>query len=231
MFRFLPLVTFFCLISGVMASGPGKMPWLGVMIVRSDAGAENAKNLPEGVGLLVRKVTPSGPLDKVGGQAGDLWWKLEGQILVNMGQLVVLLKMHQPGDEVTLDFYRNGKLESQKVILGERPRELFIKRAQEMVKHRSKEVKKVEEVAEMTSGEYFYQLKDGQEGLYFKISQDDQVLFDAPVSTFSADDGMKREWKGALLILRQALATRNSKKQGDKKPRARRRYLPAEPQK
>ncbi|MGC6427371.1 MAG: hypothetical protein ACON5H_10310 [Akkermansiaceae bacterium] len=225
------MIALICLVSEVFAEESAKMPWLGVMLGRPSAEQTQEAKLARGVGLLVRKVTPSGPLGKVGGKNGDLWWKLDDQILVNMGQLVVLLKMRKPGEEVSLQFFREGELFVIKVPLGERPRELFTKNSYEMVTDRSERVDQVEEVAEMTTGGFHYHLKDGQSGLHFKVAQGDDVLFAAPVSQLSSDENMRREWKGALLILRQALAARKVKREGTRKTRIRQGLNSRQPQK
>ena len=228
---FTPVIVLFCLVSGALAASSSKMPWLGVVLDRASATEKDRQFLPKGVGLLVKKVTAQGPLEKAGGKAGDLWWKLDDQILVNMGQLVVLLKMREPGNEVKLQFYRDGKLQELNVTLGERPAELFTKRAQELVVHREPQKEEIEEVAEMTSGGYLYRLKDGVDGLYFAVSQDEKILFNGPVTALASAKTARPEWQGVLLILRQALAARGEKWEKEEKSPLRRRYAPLPSQK
>ena len=222
----LSVLLFFFLISEAFAVGKGKMPWLGVVLGPTTAESTNAGILPQGVGLSVREISESSPLEAAGGKAGDLWWKLDDQILVNMGQLVVLLKMREPGDEVVLQFYRDRQLRQHKVILGERPAEIFTKRSAKMIVHRPEAEEEVEEVAEMTTGGYLYHLQDGAGGLHFKVSQNEKILFDGAPALLSSEKNTKREWRGALLILRQALAARETRNGAPKRLAPRRRYVP-----
>lgn len=189
----------------------------------------------EGVGLYVHEVTPNAPLAKIGGKKGDLWWKLDDQILVNRGQLVVLLKLRAPGDEVKLYFFREGELMTQLLVLGKRPKaDLSEKVDTQMIfnpansinpKTKKPRACRVEEVAEMTSGGIHYQVTDGEGGIHARISKGEKILFDGPISEDVQARGLKPQWNGALLILRQALVARV----GGEGESVRRRYLPRSP--
>ncbi|MDB4429820.1 S1C family serine protease [Akkermansiaceae bacterium] len=97
------------------------MPWIGVMLQQPDSKKERPSEIGTGIGLLVEGVVKNGPLAKAKGQVGDLWWKLDDQILVNMRQLLVLLRMKKVGESVKIHFFREGKLNSQSLTLGSRP--------------------------------------------------------------------------------------------------------------
>lgn len=225
-------VSAFCLFSGVFASEGKRMPWFGVKLGEVAQGLHLPDHLPEGAGLLVTEVTPACPVEKAGGKVGDLWWKLDHQMLINKGQLLVLLKMHQPGDEVTLQYYRKGKLKSQKITLGERPEGLLAKRRRRAVPDLSREGRaEVEESAEMSSGEYLYQLQECKRGLRFKVIKGEEVLYHGPVISPSVQQGIKPEWQGALVVLRQALASREVKRGDATQSKLRLRYVPRDPQK
>ena len=130
--------------------GAESLPWIGVSFDRSDASARAASGLRSGVGLSVSSVVDSGPLGRGGGKKGDFWWKMDGQILVNRCQLVVLLRERKVGDRVKIGYFREGKLEQLSVVLSNRPRPdsyLISARA------RSEELsRKLESSVEMTAG-------------------------------------------------------------------------------
>lgn len=185
------------------------MPWLGVSIHHPDSRVERPAEMGEGTGLLVHQVVSGGPLAHSGSKKGDFWWKMNDQILVNRGQLVVLLKLHAPGDKVSFQFFREGQLMTLDVILGIRPEHSFSldSNSKRAFDGRSANCE-IEEVAEMTSGGFHYHLEDGKNGLRARISKNDEILFEGPIAGVGSSSELKPQWNGALLILRQALAAR-----------------------
>lgn len=97
------------------------LPWIGVVLTEATKEERIALKLETGVGLRVTSLSPDGPYDQAGGKNIDLWWKFDGQILLTRCQMVVLLRSKKAGDEVVVDLYRNGKLESLQLKLGSRP--------------------------------------------------------------------------------------------------------------
>jgi serine protease Do len=69
----------------------------------------------------VEDITPGGPADKVGIKNGDVIRKLDGQPVLDSGQLTAAVTTTNPGTQVTLDILRDGKPMTVKVTLGERP--------------------------------------------------------------------------------------------------------------
>jgi len=65
-------------------------------------------DLPEGTGIVVEFVDPESPASKVI-RKHDVLHLLNDQILVNQQQLAALIRMHEPGDEVSLTLLRKGK--------------------------------------------------------------------------------------------------------------------------
>ncbi len=99
-------------------SAAGGLPWIGVSLNQASHDSRKETGLAHGVGFEVAKVIAGGPLAIAGGKDDDLWWKLDGQILVNKSQMVVLLRTKSPGDAVEVEFYREGKLSKLTVKLG-----------------------------------------------------------------------------------------------------------------
>jgi hypothetical protein len=96
--------------------------WLGIDLTKPDHSLiSHLPALPPGVGFLVKSVHEGGPAAKAGFQEADLVWKLNDQLLVNESQLTTLLRLHQPGDEITLSVFRSGSQLDIPIILGTSP--------------------------------------------------------------------------------------------------------------
>lgn len=90
-------------------SQPHQKVSLGIGVTKpSEAMYAQMPTLPHGSGFLLQSVSPTGAAAKSGLQAMDLIWKLDDQVLINEGQLMVLLSHRQPGDEVKLSYFRSG---------------------------------------------------------------------------------------------------------------------------
>jgi len=76
-------------------------------------------SLPPGIGFVVSELEKDGPAEKAGLRKLDLLWKLNEQMLVNEGQLAILLRLSKPGDEAMLSVFREGQPLDLKVTLGE----------------------------------------------------------------------------------------------------------------
>ena len=97
-------------------------PWIGVNLDKPDPTTTvHIPALPSGVGMLIRSVVQDSPAEAAGLAAPDLIWKLGDQLLVNHGQLVTLLRLYKPGDEVELSVFRAGLPMEIKLKLGEAP--------------------------------------------------------------------------------------------------------------
>ncbi len=74
-----------------------------------------------GQGAAVGTVSPGGPADDAGLQAGDVVTKLDGTSIKTSGELVAALAAHQPGDRVKLEVRRGGGTTAVEVTLGDQP--------------------------------------------------------------------------------------------------------------
>jgi hypothetical protein len=105
------------------ASALATVAFLGISAKAADAAAAAAAGLPDGVGLTVTFVDPSGPAAAGDGvRAGDVLQKLDDQLLVNLPQMVTLVRLHKPGDAVRLTVVRDGKPVTVTLKLGGRAR-------------------------------------------------------------------------------------------------------------
>ncbi len=94
--------------------------WLGLGVSKpDDMTTTQLPALPPGIGFVVTHLDEGGPAEKAGVRKHDLLWKMGEQMLVNEGQLATLLRLAEPGEEVTVSIFREGKSLDLKVKLGE----------------------------------------------------------------------------------------------------------------
>jgi hypothetical protein len=87
-----------------------KASWLGVVTSPvSGALRKQVKLSHKGIGLVVDRVEPKSPAADAGLQQYDIIEKLDDQWLVNSQQFGVLIRMHNPGDEVSLTVIREAQ--------------------------------------------------------------------------------------------------------------------------
>ena len=70
-------------------------------------------------GVLVQSVDSDGPAARGGIEVGDVVVELDGQIVPDMGALVVDARMLQPGDMTSLRIWRNEQLLVLNIEVGE----------------------------------------------------------------------------------------------------------------
>jgi S1-C subfamily serine protease len=93
--------------------------WLGVQ--GADLDWVSAARLEVVGGAVVGDVMAGSPAAHVGLSASDVIVGLDGVAVTSMGQLVVALRLHRPGDAVRLDVMREHERMSMVVVLTERP--------------------------------------------------------------------------------------------------------------
>lgn len=107
---------------GVKRQSPPRA-WLGVDLIKADDSIRvHLPSLPPGIGFVVRAMHKESPAVEAGFKEYDVVWKLDEQLLVNEAQLATLLRLHKPGDEVTLSTFRHGNHMELKLTLGKSPK-------------------------------------------------------------------------------------------------------------
>ncbi|MGA0845376.1 MAG: PDZ domain-containing protein [Luteolibacter sp.] len=95
--------------SAASADGQSRT-WLGLKLCKPDATlVAQVPSLPQGVGFVVHSVEAESPAASAGIREFDILWKLNDQLLINQAQLATLLRLHNPGEEITLSGFRAGK--------------------------------------------------------------------------------------------------------------------------
>jgi serine protease Do len=95
--------------------------WLGVMIQDVDTDLARAMKLPSRTGVLISDVTPGGPAAKAGLRRGDLVAKINGQDVDSASKLRNLVAAAGVGARAKVEYYRDGRLQSALIPLGELP--------------------------------------------------------------------------------------------------------------
>ncbi len=186
------------LLFGGLALGEG---WLGVAVSSpADLDRKGTHVEPE-TGFLIAELISDGPLAKAGLQNGDLWWKLDGQILVNKAQLRVLLKNKKVGQVVSVEFFREGRLSHSRAVVGERKRRKLPKN-DDLVAGKSGGK---QQFASLEDGDDRFRLsRVGSKWRFTVISKDGMVF----TTLIGADDLNQRVpvgWHDSFLILKMAL--------------------------
>ncbi|HEU4375784.1 MAG TPA: Do family serine endopeptidase [Telluria sp.] len=94
----------------LVATGTVKHAKLGVTVQEVNQGFADSFKLESPEGALVANVERGGAGDKAGLKPGDVVRKLNGQPIVGSGDLPAMLSLAKPGDKVTMDVWRDGKI-------------------------------------------------------------------------------------------------------------------------
>ena len=76
--------------------------------------------LPTGVGMVIDFVESNSPAESAGLKQYDILHKLDNQLLINAHQLAVLVRLHKPGEEVSLTVIHQGQPKEIKTALIEK---------------------------------------------------------------------------------------------------------------
>jgi len=103
----------------LMTTGHATHAWIG--IDGNDLDGATALDLDLDGGAMVNAVKDATPAEAAGLAAHDVIVALNGKPVQSMGALVAALRLHRPGDVVTIDVVRDRKRSTRTVTLAERP--------------------------------------------------------------------------------------------------------------
>ncbi len=109
------------IIEALIDNGAVSYPWLGFSGVTLNAEVAERYGLPVSGGALVRETVSGAPAQKAGLRAGDIIVSIDGVPVESMESCVVEVRRHAIGEEVTLEYYRGGKLMQTTAVLEEKP--------------------------------------------------------------------------------------------------------------
>ncbi|TNE78057.1 MAG: PDZ domain-containing protein [Gammaproteobacteria bacterium] len=93
--------------------------WLGVYVQAVDESLSKAAGLAHNAGAFVAQVFPSSPAANAGLQAGDIVLKLNGELIIEPGDLPQVAGLLAPGDPVIVEIVRGSKHLKLRVVIGE----------------------------------------------------------------------------------------------------------------
>ncbi len=95
--------------------------WLGVRIQTVTDEIAESLGLDEARGALVASVTPGGPAEQAGIEAGDVILEFDGKPIEKMRELPRIVASTEIGKEVAVVVWRRGQKEELTAVLGELP--------------------------------------------------------------------------------------------------------------
>lgn len=106
-------------INQLIEYGRTRRGWLGVRIQSVTDEIAEGLGLKEEQGALIASVTETGPAEKSGLKAGDVILKFDGKEIDTMRNLPRIVAETKIGEEVEVEYWRNGKREKSTVTVGE----------------------------------------------------------------------------------------------------------------
>ncbi|MDB5754523.1 MAG: peptidase [Massilia sp.] len=103
----------------LVETGTVKHAKLGVTVQEVNQGFADSFKLESPEGALVSNVERGGAADKAGLKSGDVIRKLDGQPIVASVDLPAMLTLAKPGQKVTMDVWREGKIMQISARLGD----------------------------------------------------------------------------------------------------------------
>jgi serine protease Do len=94
-------------------------PWIGVQ--GTDLPGDESQVLGVHGGAKVQGVEQGSPAAKAGLDSDDVITEVDGQEVESMPGLAVEVRRHDPGDQVTVGYWRDGGHHEARVTVGERP--------------------------------------------------------------------------------------------------------------
>jgi len=106
----------------LIATGRAVHPYIGIVPRTVTPDLQSQFGLSRSSGLIVAEVEPDTPGAQAGLRQGDIIVSIDGQQMVNAGDLFSLLRTKRPGESISAIIDRDGTEETVIVTLGERPR-------------------------------------------------------------------------------------------------------------
>jgi len=104
-------------VTDLIAYGEVRRGYLGVEIMAVTDAMAQRLGLGEVTGVRIARVLPGAPADEVGLKAGDVVLSVDGHPVNAPNQLQRWVALHRPGEVVTLEVWRKGKIFTLKIPL------------------------------------------------------------------------------------------------------------------
>ena len=103
----------------IVATGKVQHAKLGVTVQEVGQAFADSFRLESPEGALISSVERGGPADRAGLKSGDVIRRANGQTIVSSGDLPGIIALAKPGERVSLDVWREGKLVRLDATLGD----------------------------------------------------------------------------------------------------------------
>lgn len=130
----IPIDTAKAVLGDFQKYGHARRPSLGIRVLPIGPDLAQQMGLPAQYGVLIESTTPGGAADRAGLRGGnqtaylgnmeisiggDLIVAINGQSVTNSQDISEIMNAHQPGDTLTVTFYRGRQRMTARVVLGE----------------------------------------------------------------------------------------------------------------
>jgi 2-alkenal reductase len=115
----IPINTAQAVAEQIMQKGYISRPYLGISFQAITPDIAAAYNLPVQWGVYISKVAVNSPASQADLQRGDILTGIGGVSLYETHSYINILFTYKPGDQVTVEFVRNGNAQQVQVTLGE----------------------------------------------------------------------------------------------------------------
>ncbi len=106
----------------VFIGGLGSRSYLGVELTSLTPELRRHFGAPEGSGVMVSRVDDESPALAAGLQVGDILTHIEGQPVASAGEIGRIVRGHEGGDTVQIEYLRKDAAGSTTAVLGQRER-------------------------------------------------------------------------------------------------------------
>jgi Do/DeqQ family serine protease len=111
-------------IPDLVEKGKVSRGYLGIGFQEIDKNTAEALNLPSTEGVLVQRVMPDTPADRAGIKTGDVITQFNGHQVMNGSQFMMMVAQVSPGEDATIEIFRNGKKLTRSLELADREKSL-----------------------------------------------------------------------------------------------------------
>ncbi|SMC26876.1 serine protease DegQ [Andreprevotia lacus DSM 23236] len=118
----IPASTVKQVMEAIIKDGAVTRGWLGVEAQDVTPDLATSFKLKDVQGALIARVVGGSPADRAGLRAGDILQSIAGQPVADSSAMLNLIAALKPDEEVDMQAYRSGQLQTFKVHIGKRPK-------------------------------------------------------------------------------------------------------------
>lgn len=117
----IPSSTVVDVVNQLVTTGKATHAYLGVASTAITPEIQQQLGLSTSKGVALQQVAANSPAACAGLQTGDVIVDIDGQPITSPEDLLAVLRKHQPADQITVTYIRNGEKKTANVTLADRP--------------------------------------------------------------------------------------------------------------